>query len=140
MLNVKPFGNISELSKPISSSDKVITLPMGDGVRFKVPSSDHFYITVRNGSSREFMKVTSVIGDKLHIERGVDDTTALSFPKGSCVKVEWNPSQLCEFVKGCVNVESKKGIEPQTICWSCDTCIEIDEGGHIVNVNGSNKC
>nr|DAN83049.1 MAG TPA: hypothetical protein [Caudoviricetes sp.] len=140
MLNVKPFGNISELSKPISSSDKVITLPMGDVVRFKVPSSDHFYITVRNGSSREFMKVTSVIGDKLHVERGVDDTTALSFPKGSCVKVEWNPSQLCEFVKGCVNVESKKGIEPQTICWSCDTCIEIDEGGHIVNVNGSNKC
>lgn len=140
MLNVKPFGNISELSKPISSSDKVITLQMGDGVRFKVPSSDHFYITVRNGSSREFMKVTSVIGDKLHVERGVDDTTALSFPKGSCVKVEWNPSQLCEFVKGCVNVESKKGIEPQTICWSCDTCIEIDEGGHIVNVNGSNKC
>ena len=140
MLNTKPFGLLSELAKPITASDNEIMVPMGEGVRFKIPSYDHFYITVRNGGIREYMKVTSVVGDKLKVERGVDDTTATSFPKGSCVKVEWNPSQLCEFVTNCVDSPAKKGIEPQTICWTCDTCIEIDEGGHIISVNGSNKC
>jgi hypothetical protein len=140
MLSIKPFGLVTELSKQITAKDNVITVPVGDGIRFKVPSTDHFYITVRNGGIREYMKVTSVNGDKFHVERGQDETTASSFPKGSCVKVEWNPSQLCEFVSSCTGGEVKKTIEPQTICWTCDTCIEIDEGGHIIGVNGSDKC
>lgn len=139
MLNTKPYGLVSELTKQISAKDTELVLPVGDGVKFAVPNSDHFYVTVRNGGQREYMKVTTVAGNKLHVERGVDDTTPVSFPKGACVKVEWNPSQLCEFVQNCTGKDSHK-INPQVVCLTCDTCLEVDEGGHIINVNGGEKC
>lgn len=141
MLSTKPFGMMSELAKAVSATDTVIQLSMGDGHNFKVGPNDHFYVTLRNGSIREYVKVTSVNGDKLTVQRGADSTTPTSFPKGSCVKVEWNPSQLCEFVQGCTNGDSTtSSIEPQTICWTCDTCITIDDKGHITSVNGGSKC
>lgn len=140
MLNIKNWGLSSVLAASITATDNKIKLPVSSGAAFKVPSSDHFYITVKDGSKREFMKVTSVAGDVLFVDRGVDGSTATSFGKGSCVKVEWNPSQLCEFVQGCVNGEPKKTIEPQTVCFSCDTCFEVDEGGHIISVNGGGGC
>lgn len=140
MLNVKAWGVVSELQSSITATDTKIKLPSGDGLKFKVPSTDHFYITVKNGGVREFMKVTSVVGDTLMVERAKDGTSAVSFAKGSCVKVEWNPAQLCEYVQNCTNKETTTSIEPQTICFSCETCIEIDEGGHVISVNGSTKC
>lgn len=140
MLNTSVHGLRSELAKAIYKTDKILQLPVGEGVRFKIPKTDHFYMTIRNGSNREYVKVVDVKGDVLSVERGEDGTTPGNFPKGSCLEVDWNPSQLCEFVRTCLNGGNQAKITPQTICFTCDTCVEVDEGGHIINVNGSEKC
>jgi len=140
MLDISKYGHRTELAKQVNKSDKEITVLRGDGVRFKMNTSDHFYLTITNGSSREVVKVVGVRGDVLSVERGADNTIPLVLPKGSCAKVEWNPAQLCEYVSNCVQGHIKPVLSPQTVCFTCDTCVEVDEYGRIVKVNGSSKC
>lgn len=139
MINVDNWGRQSQLAKDISKTDTLIKLPLNDGSKFKIPDSDHFYLTLYNGSIREVVKVVSVAGDVLTVDRGQDNTTAVFFPKKSCVVFEWNPAQLCEFLHTCMD-GNKKHINPQTLCFSECTCIRVDEGGHIVEVNGGVGC
>lgn len=139
MLKANNFGLRTSNTRVIGASDKEVCIPLSDSTKFTLTPSEYFYITVRNGDHREFMKVVGSDGNKLLVERGVDGTKASSFPKGSCISVDWNPSQLCEFVKNCVG-NDKPTVDPQVVCFSCDTCFEIDEGGHIIKVNGGESC
>lgn len=139
MLKSNNYGLRTSNTRVVGASDKEVSIPLSDSVKFQLTPSEYFYITVRNGDQREFMKVTGTDGNKLLVERGVDGTKPTTFQKGSCISVEWNPSQLCEFVKNCVG-NNKPVVDPQVICCSCDTCFEIDDGGHIIKVNGGDAC
>lgn len=138
MLDVsKVWGRKTSTIKSISAKDS--TLAVRDGALFEPNNGDHYYATIYNGNTREVVKVTRRDGNTLTVDRGQDGTSATSFPSGACVKVEWNPQQLCEFIKQCSTGDSHK-INPGTVCFTCDTCLEYDEGGHIINVNGSIGC
>lgn len=138
MLNTNFWGINSKLSTAITPRDTQIKLPLGDGSKFRMADTDHFYLTLRNGGVREVVKVVARHGDTLSVERGQDNTTAQAFGADSCASVEWNPAQLCEFVKGCVG--GCTNITPQTFVVGCGTAIEINECGNIININGSEKC
>lgn len=138
MLNVSVWGRCTKLAKAITSKDTIIELPLGDGSKFQINSNEHFYLTLKNGGVREVVKVVARTGDKLTVERGQDNTSATSFGKESCACVEWNPAQLCEFVKTCT--QGCTGITPQSFVVQCGTAIEINECGNIVKINGSQKC
>lgn len=133
------WGNHTTIQKSITAKDTEMVVAIGTGVDFKHADNGHFYATLRNGNVREVVKVVGRVGDKFTIERGQDGTTPQTFPKGACVDVEWNPSQLCEFVKNCVTGDFAK-ITAGTVCMTCDTCIEYDDGGHIIRVNGAKTC
>lgn len=135
----KIYGLHTKLGKNLTPTDKTLTVAMGAGIQFRAADDGHYYLTLRNGNVREVVKVVGRSGDKLTVERGQDNTVAQTFPTGACVDVEWNPSQLCEFVQGCMTGDKHK-ITAGTVCMTCDTCIEYDEGGHIVKVNGAKKC
>lgn len=131
------WGRKTTTTKSISAKDT--TIRVANGVLFEPKDGTHYYATLINGDSREVVKVTRREGDVLTVERGQDNTSALTFPSGVCVKVEWNPQQLCKFVKQCATGDSHK-IKAGTVCFTCDTCLEYDEGGHIIQVNGAKGC
>lgn len=140
MLTVdKVYGNHTKVGKTLGRMDKELTVSMGTGQQFKAGDSGYFYLTLRNGVVREVVKVVGRKGDTFTIERGQDNTHPQTFPLGACVDVEWNPAQLCEFVQNCVKGDADK-ISAGTVCFTCDTCIDYDAGGHIVAVNGAKKC
>lgn len=138
MLNVnKSWGRITKLAKAISPTDTTIKLPTGAGLNFApLAAGEWFDLTLTNGEIREVVKVTAVNGDTLTVQRAQDGTTAQSWALGQCVKHEWNPRQLCEFVKVCMQGGPAAIIEPQTICTGCPTCFTIDEQGRITTVSG----
>lgn len=131
------WGRKTKTTKSVSAKDT--TIRVSNGMMFDVKDNTHYYATLINRDTREVVKVTRRDGDILTVERGQDNTSAQSFPSGVCVKVEWNPQQLCEFIKQCATGDSHK-ITAGTVCFTCDTCIEYDEGGHIINVNGAKGC
>lgn len=131
------WGRKTYTTKSISAQDTSIRV--ADGALLEPRQGTHFYATLINGDTREVVKVTRRDGQTLVVERGQDDTQAMTFPSGVCIKVEWNPVQLCEFVKQCATGDSHK-INAGTVCFTCDTCIEYDDGGHIVKVNGATGC
>lgn len=133
------WGLHSQLGANITSKDTEIKLRAGSGIQFKAADDGHFYVTLRNKNVREVVKVVGRTGDTLTVERGHDGTTPQTFSTGACVDVEWNPSQLCEFVTQCVTGDSNK-IKPQTVCVQCGTCLTLDAGGHVVEVNGVKGC
>ena len=131
------WGRKTKTTKSVSAKDT--TIRVSNGMMLEVKDNPHDNATLSNGDTREVVKVTRRDGDVLTVERGQDNTSAQSFPSGVCVKVEWNPQQLCEFIKQCATGDSHK-ITAGTVCFTCDTCIEYDEGGHIINVNGAKGC
>lgn len=139
MLNVDSWGRTSKLAESIGTKQTIFKVSAGEGHKFALPDSDHFYLTIYNGNTREVVKVVNVDRDTLTVERGQDNTTPLSFPKDACLVVEWNPQQLCEFVKQCAASDTTK-IKPQTVCSADCFCLELDEGGHVINVNRSQSC
>ena len=138
MLNTKVWGRCTKLAKAITSTDTQITLPVGDGSKFRINDQEHFYLTLRNGGVMEVVKVVARAGDVLTVERAQDNTTAQTFGKGSCACVEWNPQQLCEFVKSCAG--GCTNITPQTFVVTCGTSVTVNECGNITAINGSETC
>ena len=140
MLTVdKVYGVRTTLGRILTNKDNELTVSLGAGTQFKPADDGYYYITLRSGNLREVVKVTGRKGDTFTVVRGQDNTTAQAFPIGACVDVEWNPMQLCEYVQNCVTGDAHK-IAAGTVCFTCDTCFEYDEGGHIIAVNGAKKC
>lgn len=141
MLDVTNYGVSSTLSAELKRDSISISIPIPDNNKFMVATGDHVYATIRNGNVFEHVRIIGDASGKLIVDRGQDGTTPQTFPVGSCIKIEWNPAQLCEFVQNCVNGEDKACITPQTICADCNTCFEINAQGRIVSVNkGDSKC
>lgn len=140
MLNVnKVYGKRTHLIRGVNATDTKLYISVGDGYGFAPTDNSHYYLTLYNGSTREVVKVVGRNGDILEVVRGEDNTEPQTFPANSCVKIEWNPQQLCEFIKQCTTNDVER-IKPQTICMTCDTCLDIDAMGHVVKVNGGTGC
>lgn len=140
MLDTSKWGAQGNTARAITAQDQLIALGLGQGARFTVPSGNYFYATLIQGHVREVVRVDAVNGDTLSVTRGLDNTTAQPFGVGTCVKVEWNPAQLCEYVQQCASGIGPTGVEPGTYCMTCDTCFEVGADGRIYNVNGSAGC
>ena len=141
MLNVTKYGASSALAVPLTATATELVLPAGQANRFKtLPAGDWFYLTLKNAGQREVVKVTSIVNDTLTVVRGVDNTSPIAFPKGSCVAFEWNPLQLCEYTNQCVNAETPTGVEAGTYCFNCNTCITVNGQGRITSIDGEVSC
>ena len=140
MLNVSKWSASSKLTNPIGTTDTQLKVNAGDGFKFVVPPDDYYYATLRANGVFEHVRVVAVDSDTLVVQRGQDNTVAQSFPANTCIVVEWNPAQLCEYVKQCALNETPTGVIPGTYCMSCDTCFEIGADGRIKAVNGSTQC
>nr|DAK40122.1 MAG TPA: tail fiber protein [Caudoviricetes sp.] len=139
-INVSKWSSHSKLSKPVGITDTELPIRFGEGVRFHVPCEDYFYATIRSHGKYEHVKVLAVKGDVLHVVRGQDNTAAQSWPAESCVEVEWNPAQLCEFSRQCVLGTAPTTVDAGVYCLDCNTCITIGEDGRITAVNGEKSC
>lgn len=138
MLNMKNYGNSGHLAQAASLSEVLLRVSPADAPKFSVPPGDHYYLTIREGSRREVVKVTRTEGTVLHAARAQDGTTGQSFSTRACIQVEWNPKQLTEYI-GVVDPPSNN-IAPGTYCLGCSTCIDVDSSGRITAINNAEDC
>lgn len=142
MLNPTPLGTSSKLASAITASQTTLRVSAGHGQALDPGAGNHYYLTIRSGTSVERVKVIGRSGDVLTLEgRGTDGTVARAWPAGACLTVEWNPAQLCEFVQNCVaGAAEPTGVEPQTVCMSSCTCIDVGADGRITRISGGASC
>lgn len=139
-INVSKWSSHSKLSKPVSADTTELSVRFGDGLRFRLPEQDYCYATIRSHGKYEHVKILSVKGDVLHVVRGQDNTQAQMWPQESCIEVEWNPAQVCEFTKQCVLGTSPTAVDAGVYCLDCNTCITIGDDGRIVAIDGEKSC
>lgn len=139
-INVSKWSSHSKLAKQIDATTQEVAVRFGEGLRFKLPEDDYCYATIRSHGKFEHVKILSVKGDVLHVVRGQDNTQAQTWARESCIEIEWNPAQLCEYSRQCVLGTSPTSVEAGTYCLDCNTCIEIGKDGRIVAVNGEKSC
>lgn len=80
----------SQLNANVGPSDTALLLPAGQGVRFPSPSGGrYFYATIVHIATGaiEIVKCTGRSIDTLTVERGQDNTTAISFSTGSIIEM-----------------------------------------------------
>ena len=141
MLDVTNWGSRTTLSSAITPTDTTILVPSPDRHLFEVATGDHVYITVRSGNTFERMVVRGSAAGRLLVDRAQDNTTAKSFPTGACVSIEWNPAQLCEYTRMCIDGTDTPCLTPQTVCMDCNTCLEVGADGRIKSINkGTGIC
>lgn len=140
MIDASKLNLQTKVTRKVSASDRFLYLNTGLGASFKPVEGTHYYATLYSGvAKREIVLVTAASGDMLEVQRGEDGTLEQEFPAGSCLIVEWNPAQLCEFVQTCVTGESPV-MSPGVYCLECNTCITVDAYGRITKIDGVEKC
>ena len=140
MLDIAKWGMTSATVTRLSPASRQLVLPTGVGGQFIPAAGTHYNLTLRRGNRREVVDVTGGTGDTLFIARGMDHTVPMEWPAGTCVSVEWNPEQLCEFVHDCTGAAQPGIIAPGVYCLDCATCITVDAAGRITNIDGAEKC
>lgn len=139
-LNVSKWSSHGKLAQSLTAEATEIPLGFGEGLRFRLPDTDYCYATIRSNGKYEHVKIMAVKGDTLHVVRGQDNTVAQTWSPNSCIEVEWNPAQICEYTKQCALGETPTTVAAGTYCLSCSTCITIGEDGRITAVDGEKKC
>lgn len=140
MLDPNNVGNSTSLPRALSATATTIPVPAGMGARFAVATGNHYYLTLR-GTYVERVKVTGRVGDVLSVVRGQDGTAARPWNQGDCMKVEWNPAMLCEFVTTCLNqAPSPSGVNAGSYCLSRCTCIDVGTDGRITKIENGTGC
>ena len=139
MIDTSKYGLSTKLSASIGPSDQFLMVSQGLAGAMVPASGTHYYLTLKgSGSKREIVLVNGATGNKLHVERGVDGTTAQSWTAGSCIYFDWNPAQLCEMISQC-NDGVTGCITPGCYTMTCDTIITVDAAGHITHIDGEVK-
>jgi hypothetical protein len=142
MLEANNVGNAALLPIPLSAAATTLHVPAGRGAAFAVGAGNHYYLTLRDDSnSVERVKVTARIGDMLTVVRGQDGTVARSWNQGACLKVEWSPAMMCEFVTTCLNqTQTPSGVTAGTYCLSKCTCIDVGSDGRLTKIELGTGC
>ena len=104
----------SRLAVAISASDTTVIVQAGDGAKFpSLSAGDWFPITVlRSDNTREIMYVTAISGDTLTVQRGRENTAAVSFSLSDRVELRTTAGVLNNYlsrdggtVKGAVTIQ-----------------------------------
>ncbi len=142
MLNANSVGASGELASAINAATLTIPVKIGTGRYFDPGAGNHLWVTLRRGDKVERLKVIARNGDLLTVDaRGADGTTAQSWAINDCIKVEWNPAMLCEFVINCTNgAPDPSGVTPGTYCFDKCTCLEIGADGRVTKITGGAGC
>lgn len=119
MLVVPNFAQTT-LRSAITPSSTSLALASGGGAYFAIGVDNYVYLTLLDGASVEVVKFTNsgiIVNDTLTgIERGQDNTTAKSFPAGTCVKVAWNVAQIQDLVtQTFIDLFNASVIPPNTV-------------------------
>ena len=98
------FNNIAyaTLKEAATASDTVLYLTDGSGYAFRAAwsSGKIFYLTLTDKLKNiEIVKVTSVSGDALTVERGQDGTVARAWPRGSLISQRLVAANLDGFIQ-----------------------------------------
>jgi hypothetical protein len=86
----------STIAVGISSSDGVLQLAPGTGSLFPIlASGDYFFATLTSIiGTVEIVRCTARVGDNLTVVRGVDGTSATSFPANSRIEMRVNAAAI----------------------------------------------
>lgn len=139
-INLKNWSSRGSLSIPLDSETQSLKLKFSEGALFALPEADYCYATLRSHGKFEHVRVLDSSSDTLTVVRGVDNTSPQFWPAGTCVSVEWNPLQLCEYSAACVLGTTPTTVDAGVYCLDCDTCITIGDDGRIVAIDGSKSC
>lgn len=139
MIDVSKYGLSTKTSADVNAGDKFIPLPAGLIGAFTPVAGTHYYLTLwGKGTKREVVRVLSVSGSKLYVDRGVDQTADQDWPAGTCINFDWNPTQLCEMWQACAN-GTENVMAPGTYCIECTSCITVNAAGQITDIDGAVK-
>jgi len=88
------------LTSAVSASDT--TLFVADGAVFPEPTgSDYFYVTIVSAlNTNEIVRVTARTGNQLTVERGAENTNAISFTAGARVELRLTAQTLMDVLSG----------------------------------------
>lgn len=142
MLNAYSIGANTTLATAITATATTLRVAPGAGQVIDPGVGNHVWLTIHQGTSKEHVKVIARSGDVFTLEgRGGDSSTARQWPAGACVKVMWNPEQLCEFVRNCMaGAAAPTGVTPQTVCMASCACIDVGADGRITKISGGQTC
>jgi hypothetical protein len=142
MLNANAYGQTTKLAADMTASQTTMRVAPGAGATLDPGAGNHVWLTLRSGGAMERVKVIGRSGDILTLEgRGGDGTSARQWPASTCISVEWNPAQLCEFTQNCVaGAAAPTGVEPQTVCMGSCTCFDVASDGRITRISGGRSC
>lgn len=138
-MDVNKIGLSTQLTRALATTDSKVYIKSTDWPALIPTDGTHYYATIyKSGTQREHVLVRGIADGGLLVDRGQDGTVPLNFPYGSCLKVEWNPAQLTEYIE-------QSGIpttfaSPGVYCLDCTSCLTIDAQGRITNVDGVDKC
>ena len=136
MIDVSKYGLSTKLASAIGPNDLFLMVNEGLAGAMTPAAGTHYYLTLEGPASRrEIVLVTGATGTKIYVERGVDNTDALSWPAGTCLYFGWNPAQLCEQVSSCLS-GTTSCIKPGCYRLTCDTVITLNAAGQITNIDG----
>lgn len=139
MIDVSKYGLSTKTASDVKAGDKFIPLPTGLIGAFTPVAGTQYYLTLwGNGTKREVVRVTGVSGNKIAVDRAIDQTSPQDWPAGTCISFDWNPTQLCEMWQSC-NGDPNDVMAPGTYCIECTSCITIDASGRITDIDGAVK-
>lgn len=139
MLDAAKWGLSGKLLDAMPATADHLQVAVRDAARYVPAAGTGYYLTLRTGGHVEVVYVTSVVGSKVYVRRGEDDTEVRAWPAGTCVAFEWNPAQLKDFLADQVQGDTPT-ITPGTYCLNCNTCLTLDASGRITEVNGGSSC
>ena len=137
-MDASKHGLTTKLQASASASDDTLVIPQSDFNQFIPADGDYYYATLYTSTAREIVIVRGVQGGRLRVTRGQDGTTPITLPAGSCLKAEWNPAALREFIASMGQPENT--ISPGVYCINCTTCLTLSGDGRITNVDGAEQC
>jgi hypothetical protein len=142
MLNANNIGNRGKTASAVTAAQTTITLQSGQGALFAPGTGNHYWLTLRSDTAVERVRVTARTGDVLTVQaRGMDGTTAYAWNAGTCVSVEWSPTQLCEFTTQCVAGAPVPVLtNPGNFCFDPCTCFTVDGAGRITSITKGTSC
>lgn len=139
MIDVSKYGLNTKISSDVTATDSFIPLPAGLIGTFTPVAGTHYYMTLwGKGTNREVVRVTAVSGNKIVVDRGIDQTAPQAWPAGTCIGFDWNPTQLCEMWSACGNGLDNV-MAPGTYCIECTSCLTVNATGQITAIDGATK-
>lgn len=111
------------LATGISSVATSLTVATGAGALFPAPGTDYFYVTLKEGTLIEIVKVTARTGDVFTVTRAQDNTTAQTFTAAATVKLSLTAAVLAELQEALVSATNIKTVNGTSLLGAGDLVV-----------------